>query len=171
MAPHSDVPTHHEIEETVEENEQDMSEKLEELEVLTEDVETTRDLEAALDLNTTVEGAEEVEMLVESAENETVDIFEQEDHNLEDIQQDTQDYADEIDDRHETAEMDLGKISEASCELRTAEPINRMADAKASVLTEMDFLRDNNQRAEDAKAENMQAQQALEARINSGKVG
>ena len=169
MASHSDVPTHHEIEETVEQNEQEMSEKLEELEVLTEDVETTRDLEDALDLDTTVEGAEEIEMLVESAETETVDIFEQEDNQLEGIQQDAQDYVDEIDDRHETAESDLEKISGASCELRTAEPINRMTDAKSSMLTEMDFLRENNQKAEDAKTDNMQAQQSLEARINSGK--
>ena len=169
MATRSDLPTHNEVEETVENNDQQMIEKFEEMEILTEDTETVRDVHEALDFATTAEGTEEVETLVEAAEDETIEIFDQEDDNLEDIQEEAQDYADEIDERHDSGESDLEKLSEASSELRTAETINGVADAKTSVLEEMDFLKDNNQKAEDAKAESEQAQQELENRINSGR--
>lgn len=169
MANRSDLPTHNEIEETVEDHDQHMSEKIQELEVLTEDTETVRGVHEALDLGTTAEGAEEVESLVDAAEDETVEIFEDEDDNLEDIQDETQDCADQIDDRHDSAESDLEKLSDASSEVRTAETINELANAKTSTLEEMDFLRDNNEKAEEAKAESEQAQQELQGRINSGR--
>jgi hypothetical protein len=169
MANRSDLPTHNEIEETVEDHDHQMSEKLEEMEVLTEDTETVRDVHEALDLETTAEGVEEVESLVDAAEDETVEIFDQEDDNLEDIQDEAQDYADEIDERHESGESDLEKLSDASSEVRTTETINELANAKTSTLEEMDFLKDNNQKAEDAKAESEQAQQVLDDRINSGR--
>lgn len=169
MANRSDLPTHNEIEETVEDHDQQMSEKIEEIEVLVEDTETVRDVHEALDLETTAEGAEEVESLVDAAEDETVEIFDEEDDNLEDIQDEAQDYADQIDDRHESAESDLEKLSDASSEVRTAETINELANAKTSTLEEMDFLRDNNEKAEEAKAESEQAQQELQGRIDSGR--
>ncbi|MFH1614959.1 MAG: hypothetical protein ABIG61_07735 [Planctomycetota bacterium] len=169
MANRSDLPTHNEIEETVEDNDQQMSEKIEEIEVLVEDTETARNVHEALDLETTAEGAEEVESLVDAAEDETVEIFDEEDDNLEDIQDEAQDYADEIDDRHDSAESDLEKLSDASSEVRTAETINELANAKTSSLEEMDFLRDNNEKAEEDKAESEREQDALEARIDSGR--
>jgi len=169
MASRSDLPTHNEIEETVEDHDLQQSEKLEELEVLVEDTETVRQVHEALDLETTAEGADEVESLVEEAEDETVEIYEEEDNNLEGIQEEAQEYANEINDRHESAESDLEKLSDASSELRTAEPINEVANAKTSMLEEMDFLKDNNDKAEQAKAESERAQEELQNRINSGR--
>ena len=113
--------------------------------------------------------ADKFPWMVDAAEDETVEIFDQEDDNLEDIQDEAQDYADEIDERHESGESDLEKLSDASSEVRTAETINELANAKTSTLEEMDFLKDNNQKAEDAKAESEQAQQILDDRINSGR--
>ncbi|MBL7106470.1 MAG: hypothetical protein ISS77_02520 [Phycisphaerae bacterium] len=169
MANKSDLPTHNEVEETVEDFDNQMDEKEEELEVLTEDTETVRDVHEQLDLETTAEGTEQLESLVDAAEDETVEIFDQEDNDLEGIQEETQDYANEIDDRHDSAQSDLEKLSDASSQIRTTETINELANAKASVLEEMDFLKDNNQRAEDAKAESEQVQQDLQSRINSGR--
>ena len=169
MTKRSDLPTHSEIEETVEKNDDEMSEKIEELEVLTEDTETVRDARDALQLETSADGAEELESLVDAAEDETIEIFEGEDSNLEDIQTEAGDYASELDERHGSAESDLGELSDASGRIETSETVNRLADAKVSVLQEMDFLGDNNQKAEDAREESEQAQQELNSRINSGR--
>ena len=169
MAKRSDLPTHNEVEETVEGHDEQMSEKLEELEVLTEDTETVRDAKESLDLETTAEGAQEVEELMDTAEDDTVEIFDTEDDNLEEIQDEVEDYENELEERHETAESDLGKISDASGQIETQETVNDLADAKTSVLEEMDFLTDNHQKDIDAREENERAQHELQNRINSGR--
>ena len=169
MAKKSDLPTHNEVEETVENHGEEMSEKAEELEVLTEDTETVRDTHEALDLEMTAEGAEELESLVDTAEDETVENFDSEDSNLEDIQSEVEDYENELDERHDSAESDLGELSDASGQIETQETINVLADAKSAVLEDMDFLKENNQEEEDAREENEQIQQELKNRINSGR--
>ena len=169
MAKKGDLPTHDEVEETVENHGEEMSEKAEELEVLTEDTETVRDTHEALDLEMTAEGAEELESLVDTAEDETVEIFDSEDSNLEDIQSEVEDYENELDERHDSAESDLGELSDASGQIETQETINVLADAKSAVLEDMDFLKENNQEEEDAREENEQIQQELKNRINSGR--
>ena len=165
----SDLPTHNEVEETVEDYDQQMSEKVEELEVLTEDTETVRDTRESLDLETTAEGAEEVEALVDEAEDDTVETFDEEDENLEDIQSEAEDYENELDERHETAEADHDKISDAEGRVETQQTSDDLANAEAAVQEEMDFLEDNNQKAVDAREENEQAQQDLQNRINSSR--
>ena len=165
----SDLPTHNEVEETVEDYDEQMSEKAEELEVLTEDTETVRDTHESLDLETTAEGVEEVEALVDEAEDDTVEMFDSEDENLEDIQSEAEDYENELDERHETGEADRDKISDASGRIETQQTTDDLANAEAAVLEEMDFLKDNNQKAVEAREENEQAQQDLRNLINSGR--
>ncbi len=165
----SDLPTHNEVEETVEDYDQQMSEKVEELEVLTEDTETVRAAHEALDLETTVEGASEVEALVDEAEDHTVEAFDSDDENLDDIQSEAQDYENELDERHETAEADRDKISDAEGRIETQQTADDLANAEAAVQEEMDFLEDNNQKAVEARRENEQAQRDLQNRINSGR--
>ena len=165
----SDLPTHNEVEETVEDHGEQMSEKAEELEVLADDTKIVRDTRENLDLETTVEGAEEAEALVDEAEDDTVEIFDEEDENLEDIQSEAEDYENELDERHETGEADRDKISDASGRIETQQTTDDLANAEAAVLEEMDFLKDNNQKAVDAREENEQAQQDLQNRINSGR--
>jgi len=169
MAKRTDLPTHSDVEETVQEHDEKMDEKVDELEVYTEDTETVRDTHEALELETTVEGSEAVETDIDAAEDVTVEIFDSEDDVLEGLQDDTQEYADELHERHDTGESDLEKISDASGRVDTQETINELANAKTSTLEEMDFLQDNNEKAEEAKEESEQAQQELENRINAGR--
>lgn len=169
MARRSDLPTHNEIEDNVEELDDQMDEKEDDLEILTEDVETVRDVREQLDLGTTADGTEQLETRVDAAEDETVDVYEGEDENLEQIQDETQGYADEIDDRHDSGRSDLEKLSDASSKLRTTETINEFTEAKVSTLEEMDFLKDINQRTQDAKEESEQIQQQFWDRIDSGR--
>lgn len=167
MVAKSDIPTRSEIERNVEDHEQQMSEKLEELEVLTEDVETVRNVQESLDLQMTAEGIEEIKSSVDAAEDGTIELFNQEDDNLEEIQDVSQDYADEIGERHDSAESDLEKLSDASSEVQTSETTNELANAEAAVSGEMEFLRDNNQKEKEAMAECQRAEQELQNRINS----
>ncbi len=169
MKKRTDLPTHSDIEETVQENDEQMTEKLDELGVYTDDTESVRDLHEELDLETSAEGIEEVEADVDKAEDVTVEIFETEDEVLEGIQDDTQEYSQELEGRHESAESDLGKISDTSGRVETQETVNELANAKTSELEEMDFLDDNKDDNDDAFEKAEQAQQALEDRINDGR--
>jgi len=165
----SDLPSHSDIEETVQENNDNMSEKIEEMEILTDDTETVRDALASLDLNTTVEGSEEVESSVESAEDVTVGMFDTEDSNMDGIQSEAKDYADQIDDRHDSAESDLDQVRDAVGRIETDETIGELENAESCVEQEMDFLKENNEEAEQAREESEQSQQELQSRINSGR--
>lgn len=169
MKKRTDLPTHSDIEETVQENDEQMTEKLDELEVYTNDTESVRDLHEELDLETSAEGIEEVEADVDEAEDVTVEIFDTEDETLEGIQDDTQEYSQELEERHESAESDLAKISDTSGRVETQETVNELANAKTSGLEEMDFLNDNKTDNDDAFEKAAEAQQALETRINTGR--
>ena len=166
MNKRTDLPTHSEIEDTVNEQGEKTDEKLQELEVLADDTETVAETLDSLE-GATADGFEDVTSSIEAAEDVTIEMFEDEDGNLDDIQAETQDYENELDERHDTAESELGEISDASGRIETQETVDKLADAKASVLEEMDFLKDNNDTTKDAREESDQAQAVLENRINS----
>ena len=168
MAKKSDLPTHTEIEETVTEQDEKMDEKVQELEVLTEDTETVAETLDSLE-GSTVEGSEQVESDIEAAEEVTVEAFENEDGNLEEFQNETEDYENQLDQHHDTAASDLGRISDASGKIETQETVDKLADAKTSVLEEMEFLENNNETAQEARSETEQAQNELQSRIHSAR--
>ena len=164
----SEVPTRHEVDETVEQHDKDMDEKLEELDTITEDTETVRETKNALDSIGTGEGNDAVDSTMDAAEDVTVEIFDREDSNLEDIQDESQDYQSELQERSDTSESDLGKISDASGQIETQETVDELVEAKTAVLEDIDFLSDQveqeNQSREDAERE----QQQYEGRVHGG---
>ena len=164
----SEVPTRHEVDETVEQHDKDMDEKLEELDTITEDTETVRETKNALDSIGTAEGNDAVDSTMDAAEDVTVEIFDREDSNLEDIQDESQDYQSELQERSDTSESDLGKISDASGQIETQETVDELVEAKTAVLEDIDFLSDQveqeNQSREDAERE----QQHYEGRVHGG---
>lgn len=168
MAKKSDLPTHGEVEENVTEKGEKTDEKMEELKVLTIDAETVAETKDSLE-GSTVEGKEDAESDVQVASEVTIDMHEDENRNLDSIQDETEEYENELDERHDTAESDLGKISDASGRIETQETVEKLADAKTTELEEMDFLKDNNEKANDIRNESEQAQAELENRINSAR--
>ena len=153
----SEVPTRHEVDEAVEQHEKDMTEKLKELDTITDDTETVRETISALDSVGTAEGNDAVDSAMDAAEDVTVEIFDREDSNLEDIQDESQDYQSELQERSDTSESDLGKISDASGQIETQETVDELVEAKTAVLEDIDFLSDQieqeNQSREDAERE------------------
>ena len=153
----SEVPTRHEVGETVEQHEKDIAEKLKELDTITEDTETVRETISALDSIGTAEGNDAVDSALDAAENVTVEIFDREDSNLDEIQNESQDYQGELQDRSDASESDLEKISDASAQVETQETVGELVEAKTAVLEDIDFLSDQieqeNQSREDAERE------------------
>lgn len=165
MRKRSDLSSRGEINDNIDKHREDMSVKEDELEIVASDTETVRSTLENLDFGGTEEGADAVESAIEQAEHVTVDIFEQKDSDLEVIQSDTEGYKDELQGHSETAESDLGKISDAGSQVQTGETIEKLADARDNVTEDRDFLNDQVDRAREAREESEQRQQELESRV------
>jgi hypothetical protein len=164
-----DTPTRSEVTETVEKHKDDMSEKVEELDTIATDTETVRDTLESLDFGGTSDGAEEVESAIDQAEDVTVEIFDREDENLEEIQGDTEEYEGELQERTDSSESDLDKVSDAAGKIETQETVGELENAKAAVSSDIEFLREQDETAKQAREENEQLQQNHRSRVQGGR--
>ena len=169
MARRGDVPTRGEVTEKVEHNANDMQEKAEDVDKIVEDIETVRQTLEELDLGGTSDGAEKVERSIDAAEDVTVDVFDREDEEVEQLQEDTSEYEDDLGERSDTVESDLGKISDASGRIETQETTNELVNAKEAAIHDIEFLSDQARRAEEARAESERIQQDHQSRAHSGR--
>ncbi len=152
------VPTRSEITDTVQKHEDDMTEKVEDIDIVATDAETVDETLENLDFEGTAEGTEAIESAMEEAEDVTVEIFEEEDENLEEMQTDAKDYQDGLQERTDSSEKNLGEIVNASGQIETQETIDKLVEAKSAVLEDIDFLNEEIEHAEEAveKSENQQ---------------
>ena len=169
MAKRKDVPTRHEVREQIESKKKGMDEKEINLDQLASDVETMIETLKKLDLGGTLEGSEQVERAIESAENVTTREFDKEDSNLDQIQTDAEKYEEELKDRRESSESDMGKISDASNKINTRETINELKRAKETALLDIEYLAEQIDIALSARKKSESIQEKLQARIHSGK--
>ena len=169
MAKRSDVPTRSDVTETVERHHNDMQESADEIEKVVEDIETVGETLESLDLAGTAEGSEEVEQSIDTAKEVTVEVYEHEDEQLEQLQSETDEHAQELDERSDTTEADLGRISDASGRLNTQDTSNELIQAKEAAIHDLEFLRDQAQRAQDARAESDHRQEEQRSRVNAGR--
>lgn len=171
MGKRGDTPRRHELSERIDKSRADMEDKEKSLDVIASDVETVRHTLESLDLNGTDEGAEDIEGAIENTEDATVDVFESEDQELESLQKENQEVENDMDDRKQSSESDLGKISDSSAEIKTQETINELVAAKEAVLRDMDFLQEQFDRAKEAREESDSIQEQHRLRIESGRKG
>ena len=164
----SDIPTRGEVTDSVQKHGDEMTEKGGEMDITTSDVEVTRETMESLDLGGTVEGADEVESSIQEAEDVTVDIFEEQDAELEDIQSDTEEDEQELRERSDTSESDLGKVSDASGRIETHETVSELVKTKEGLLRDIEFLDENADRDREAREESERIQQELENRVRGG---
>ena len=169
MRKRSDAPTRSEVTETVEKHQEDMSEKVEELDIIATDTETVRDTLEALDFEGTADGADEVEGAIEQAEDVTVEIFDREDESLEEIQSDTEEYEGELQERTDSSESDLDKISDAAGRIETQETVGSLKDAEAAASSDIEFLNEQDEAARQAREENERLQQEHRSRVQGGR--
>jgi len=164
----SDAPTRGEITEKIDTQKTDMSEKAEELDTIATDTETVRETLESLDFEGTSEGADEVESAIEQAEDVTVEIFDTEDENLEEIQSDSEEYEGELQERTDSSESDLDKISDAAGNIETQETVGELDNAEASVSSDIEFLNEQDETAREAREENERLQQEHRSRVQGG---
>lgn len=165
----SGVPTRSEVTETVHRNEEDMSEKVDALDTIATDTETVRETLDSLEFEGTAEGIDAVERAMDEAEDVTVEIFEQEDEDLEEMQSEAQDYEDELQERSDTSESDLGRISDASAQIETPEPVDKLLPAKTALLEDMDFLNEEIENDKEAREESARLQEEHRRRVQKGR--
>jgi hypothetical protein len=168
MARHKDVPTRHELSDQIQEHDNGMETKEIDLDKIASDVETVRGTLENLDFSGTSEGAEEVERSIEAAEDVTVQEFDKEDEELEQLQSESQEFEDGIQDRRESSESDIGKITDAAVKIETKETVNQLEKAKEAALRDMEFLSEQIERARSAREKSNAAQEKLQSRVRAG---
>ncbi len=168
MARRRELPSRREVSEKVDTSKEKMHEKEIELDITTLDVETVRETLESLDFEGTSEGSEEVEGAIENAENITVDEFDREDEELERIQDENEVYEGEMNERSDSSESDLEKIRDASGRIETKEAVNKLAEAKESSSRDIEFLKEQIDRANGARKESEEKQVPRHRRVHAG---
>jgi len=156
-----------EISEAVRQTRDQMAEKTEEIQVTVEDVDVTRDTQNNLSREGTTEGAAETESALEGAESTAVDTFEEKDQALDEIQQEGQDYQVDLEGRMNSSEGDLESVGEAKDRIETPEVADRMAEAEQAVQGDIDFLKEQINRAQADLEESEQAQEDFESHVRA----
>ena len=167
MARRSDIRSRTEVTGEIETKKEDMDLKETDLDTIASDYEIVRQTLENLE-GGTVEGFDETEKCIEAAEDVTVEVFEKKDDELEEIQADTEEFEGEIKENRNSAESDLGKLSDASGKIETKETINKLVEAKEIVMRDMEFLGGEIDRAQDAREKSDAVQEKHRARIQKG---
>ena len=167
MARRSDIRSRTEVTGEIETKKEEMDAKETDLDTIASDYEiavhTLENIEGG-----TVEGFDETEKNIEAAEDVTVEVFEKKDDELEEVQSDTQNFEGEIKDHQGSAESDLGKLSDASGKIETTETINKLVEAKETVMRDIEFLDSEINRAQDAREKSDAVQEKHRDRIQKG---
>lgn len=168
MARRGDVPTRSEVTEKVETNKRELEAKETDLDKIAQDDEIVKDTLEQIQFDGTAEGSNEVKSAIESAKDVTKEVFDKENDSLEQIQADNQELEGELQERCESSQLDLGKISDATAKIETKETINELARAKEAISHDTDFLKEQRVRASEARKESDDIQRRLQARVHTG---
>ena len=167
MPRRSDMRSRTEITSEIETKKGEMDTKETNLDTIASDYETVRHTLENLE-GGTLEGFDETERSIEKAEDVTVETFEGTDQELEELQAETQDFEGEIQENRNSAESDLGKISDASGKIETTETINKLVEAKENVIKDMEFLKTEIDCSQEARERSDALQEKHRARIQKG---
>ena len=158
-------PARQEVTEKVSESHDEMTEKGDQLEDNTVDVETARRTLERLEQGGTVEGTEEVEQSIEGAENVSLEEFEGSDDELEDMHEENQEIEREYHERSESSGRDTELISEAITEVKSENARGELEEAKSAAEDDGEFLAEHEQKAVDFHKESDLKQNELRLRV------
>jgi uncharacterized phage infection (PIP) family protein YhgE len=165
MPRRSDTPTRSEITDTVQEQQDQMSEQTEQLDLVAGDVDTVNDTLSQLDLGGSCEGADQVREAMEKAEDVTVEVFDREDEQLEELCSEAEEYRQDPQERSDSSQSDLGKVSDASGRVQTKETQEELGKAEEGLTDDMEFLDGQIDLARKAGDDTKQAQEQLKGRV------
>jgi PBP1b-binding outer membrane lipoprotein LpoB len=162
-----DVRSRSDVQDQVKQHEDVLRELGEEQEKVVDDAETVRETLDELDLAGTADGADQIEQAIESAEDVTVEVYDRRDQEVEEAQSETEGLEQELQERSKATESDLGKVSDASGRLTTQETSNELIKAKEAAIEDIEFLNENDQKAQEVRQESDRVRQEQRARIGA----
>lgn len=144
-------------------NKTDMQKAEENLEEISDDIQTVRETIKNLDLKGTLEGALATEQHLNSAEDVTQDVFSTEDSKLEKIHDDSQQFENNLQERGDSSEADLKKVTDHSTKIKTNDTIGEIKKAQEAILDDLDFL---NEQVQEAKTR-IEESKNIQARLKT----
>ena len=165
MRKRSDTPTRGEITDTVQDQEDRMSEGTEQLSQTADDVDTVSDTLSGLDFEGSSEGVERVRDSMEQAQDVTVEVFDRDDEQLDGIRNESEEYQQGLQERSDSSQSDLGKVSDAGGRIQTKEAQAELDKAEEGLTEDMEFLDGQIERAGKASEDTKQTQDQLKGRV------
>lgn len=166
MARRGDARSRSEIQDQVETQEQDREQKGEDSELVTVDAETIGQTKDELEGGGTIEGTESAVESVDAAQDVTAEEHERQDEQIEEVQAEIETHEQELQERSDTDQADLGKLSDATSELKTDVATGELIDAKEALIEDDEFLQDQKRQAEEGRQESERIQQEHRSRVN-----
>jgi len=163
----SNMRSRHEITDQVETHDQNMTEKNEELDVIANDNEIVQETLGSLSGDGTTEGVEQVEQFIQAAGDATVEDFDGSESELEGLEQETEGTQSEIQEMEQTSESDKDKINGALERLQRDAARSGLDSAEESVQEDIDFLNEEDDRADKAIEAAKAACQTARSRLHS----
>ena len=170
MRSKSDTPTRSEVTGKIEESKNEMSEGVEDLDVIATDSETVADTLDSLDSLGTTEGAEAAIGAIETASEVTGDIFDKSDEELNEyVDSEVKEHERELDERVDSSESDSEKVSDAIGQITTQETKGELEQAHSEIDDDIEFLTEQEQATRESREETEKTQQEHRSRIQSAK--
>ncbi|MDY6838834.1 MAG: hypothetical protein SWH78_12765 [Thermodesulfobacteriota bacterium] len=169
MAKRRDIPSRRDVNERLECDKRKMEAKETDLDKIASDVETVRRTLERLDFRGTAEGSREAEESIEGAEDVATDAFDKEDGALERIQTHNREFGAELDDRKGASESDLKKVTDVTASINRNEVGDKLKKAKEAVLSDVNFLAAQIERARAARERSDAIQERLKGRVQKGR--
>ena len=165
----NELPSEQEMNETIERNAEQMREQGEELEKAEKDVGIAREIVSKLELRSSREGVDRLKEGIEETERVSEHVFDREDDKLENFQSETEDHKEDLEERDDATERDLGTLSDESASLEKEETIREFGVLKGEALRAIDTLDKMIEREKAELEDSQEIKREYEARVREGK--
>lgn len=169
MRKRSESVSRQEVTDTVDKRQSEFEEKTEDLGKDADDVETTWEAIREVDLEGTSEAAEAVEHALEDAERISEEQFEEDSEQLDRAQDESREHEQELQERSDGTEKDLGKIGELSSEIKRDRASREWIEAKEELVRDKEFLDEQEQRERDGREETERAKREYGDRVRAAR--
>ena len=144
-----------------------MSEGKEQLNVTTEDMDTVCDTLDGLSGDGSSEGVELATSAIERAQDVTAEAFDSQSEELDVVCSEAEEYQQDLQERSDSTQADLGKVSDAGGRIQTDEAANELGRAEEAFMEDMEFLDEQIERSKTAADDTRQVKEQLQGHVQS----
>jgi len=155
--------------ERLDKHQEDAKEKTDQIEETVSDSETERDVLESIELGGTDEGAEQVEQNIEQAQDASQSEFDEGGRELEEVHEQTQEYEGEMHERSDSAGTDADRVEDGLGKLNSDAAKAQIERARDSLQSDIEFLNDYEQRAQEAREESQRLHEEQQRRVNAAR--